>query len=878
VPDVVDVILRDGSTLRLSPPTADDVDELVAFFARLSPDSRFQRFHGFAAADEALVRTLVDPDWVEHGALVGRLAVDGADRVVAVGNFVRLRESTAAEVAFVVHDELQRRGVGTRLLEQLAARAAAVGIARFVAVVRPENAGMLHVLEHIGFTVERRLDGGVVEATFPIEATERYTATVDERDHVAVVASLRGFFEPGSVAVVGASARPGAIGGSLFRNVLRGDFTGAAYPVNRDAVPVAGVRAYASVAELPEPPDLAVIAVGSDHVLAAAADCLAAGTRALCVISAGFAEVGEEGRRRQDELLALVRSHGARLIGPNCLGISSAAVRLNATFAPHAFPEGRIGLSSQSGALGLALLGRAADHDLGFSSFVSIGNKADISTNDLLEWWESDERTDLAVLYVESFGNPRRFGRIARRVARSKPILAMKAGRSAIGQRAAGSHTAALAGSDRAADALFRQAGVIRATTLEELLDVAGLLASQPLPAGPRVTVLTNAGGLGILCADACAEAGLELPSPSEATVGALREWLPGAASVSNPVDMLGSATGPDFGRAVEVLLGDEGSDALIVLFVPTADLSAATVADAVAEAVRVSPAHKPVLACILAEGGVPAELAQVAATFAFPESAPRALARAVERSAWLRRPVGAVRRPDGIDQDAARALVASVTTPRWLDPAETRALLELYGMPLVAQREAADPDEAVLAAAELGWPAVVKTAAPGAHKTESHGIALDLTSAEAVREAALRIGGPVVVQEMITGASAELLAGLVQDPVFGPLVAFGPGGVLAELIGEAEVRLAPLTDVDIGELVEDGKAGALVRGYRGAPPVDRAALDDLLMRLSALADDLPQVVELDLNPVIGLADRVVVVDARVRVAPPETGSRVKGW
>ncbi len=875
--DVADVILRDGSTLRLSPPTVDDVEELVTFFQRLSPEARFQRFHGYAAVDEALAQGLVDPDWVEHGALVGRLEIDGEQRVVAVGNFVRLRELRTAEVAFVVVEELQHRGVGTRLLEQLAVRAARAGITRFLAVVRSENRSMLDVLENVGFTVRRRLDGGVVEATFRIDPTDDYTTTVDARDHVAVVASLQGFFEPSAVAVVGASPREGAIGGSVFRNILRGDFSGAAFPINRDAAPVAGVRAYRSATELPEPPDLAVIAVAADHVLTAAEDCLVAGARALCVVSAGFAEVGEEGRARQDELLALVRAHGARLLGPNCLGLSSAAVRLNATFAPRAFPPGRIGLSSQSGALGLALLERAADHGLGFSSFVSIGNKADISTNDLLEWWEVDEGTDLAVMYVESFGSPRRFSRIAQRMARSKPILAMKSGRSEAGTRAAGSHTAALAGSDNAVDALFRQAGVIRADTLEELLDVAGLLAAQPLPDGRRVAVLTNAGGLGILCADACAERGLELPAPPASAAEALREFLPEAASVSNPVDMLGSATADQFGRAARLLLDGDWTDSVIVLFVPTADLAVDAVASALAGACG-GGMSKPLLACLLAGDRKPAALAGAAATFAFPESAARALARVVERAEWLRRPGGAVQRPTGVDVDRARGILAAASFSHWLEPAETRTLLEAYGIPLAAQREADGPDEAVAAAVELGLPVAVKSAVPGAHKTEAGGVLLDLASLDDVRAATARVGGPVVVQEMVRGASAELLAGVVQDAVFGPLVAFGPGGVLAELIGEAEVRLAPLTDVDAQELVDFGKAGALVRGYRGAPPVDRGALVDLLMRLSALADDLPEVAELDLNPVLGLADRVVVVDARARVAPVEPAVALKTW
>ncbi|MFN0155981.1 MAG: GNAT family N-acetyltransferase, partial [Gaiella sp.] len=757
--EIADVILRDGSTLRLTPPSPADADDLVAFFASLSAESRYQRFHGLAALGRDAALSLADPDWVERGTLVGKISGDGErEEIVAVGNYVRLRAVHTAEVAFAVADEMQHRGVGTRLLEQLAARAARHGIERFLAIVRPENRPMLDVLEHTGFSVTRELDGGVIEATFPLEPTAAFEASVDERDHVGVVASLRPFFEPRSVAVIGASPRPGSIGGSVFRNIIHAEFAGAAYPINRGGTPVAGVRAYASLAELPETVELAVIAVGAERVLDAAREALETGTRALCVISAGFAEVGSEGAARQQELLSLVRGHGARLVGPNCLGLASGRVRLNATFAPRAFPAGSIGFSSQSGALGLALLERAAEHGLGFSSFVSIGNKADISSNDLLEWWSADEQTRAAVLYLESFGNPRKFARIARRVARTKPILAMKSGRSSAGVRAAGSHTAALAGSDAAADALFDQAGVIRADTLEELLDVAGLLLSQPLPAGRRVAVLTNAGGLGILCADACAAARLELPALAAGTREALAGFLPEAASLGNPVDMLGSAVGEDYRRAVELLLGDTETDALIVLFVPTADLPPEQVSASIDAALAVGTTAKPVLACLLTSGADDAGPRPRYASFAYPESAARALARATERADWLRRPSGSVRRPEAVDEERARSLVAN-GEERWLDPSETRSLLEAYGLPLVPERVAATPEEAVAVAVELGLPCVVKTATAGAHKTESGGVALDLESAEAVREAAERIGCPVLVQPMLRGGSAEFLA-----------------------------------------------------------------------------------------------------------------------
>jgi acetyl coenzyme A synthetase (ADP forming)-like protein len=883
VADTVDVILRDGGTLRLRPPTGDDAEALLAFFRSLSERSLYLRFHGFPQLGARLVEPLLEPDWEERGALLGTLADEDGERVVAVANYVRLRDRSLAEVAFAVADAHQRRGIGTRLLEQLAVRAAAVGIERFVAEVLPDNRNMVGVFEAVGFELTRELESGELEVEFPIAPTQRYESLVEERDHLAVTASLRPFFEPAAVAVIGASRRRGSIGGELFRNVLAGDFAGAAYPVNRDGESVAGVRAYRSIEEIPDSVDLAVIALPAGAVLDAAEQALRRGVRALVVISAGFAEVGSEGAERQERLLALVRAHGARLIGPNCLGIAVAGPGLNATFAARAAPSGNIGFSSQSGALGLALLEAGVARGLGLSAFVSIGNKADVSTNDLLEWWEDDDATDVVLMYVESFGNPRRFGRLARRVARRKPILALKSGTSATGRRAASSHTAALAGSEAAVDALFRQAGVIRAASLEELVDVAALLSTQPEPKGRRVAVLTNAGGLGILCADACEAAGLELPRLGDETVAALAQLLPAEASLANPVDMLGGADAEAYARALPILLADARVDAVVVLFAPTVAASADEVAEAVGRVAHEVAAEKPLLAVTLSAAGIPAAFrrpGQRVAAFAYPESAARALGRAAQRADWMRRPQGAVPELDGIDREAARAVVEralAAADDAWLPAAEVRELLEAYGVPLVPERLAAEDDAAVSAAAELGFPAVVKTALPGAHKTELGGIALDLENEDAVREAVRRIGRPVLVQPMIRGG-AELLAGVVQDPVFGPLVAFGPGGVLAELIGEASFRIAPLTDVDAAELVTTGKAGRLVAGFRGAPAADDAALVDLVLRLARLAEELGEVAELDLNPVIALPEGCMTVDARVRVKRPERVARAKTW
>jgi acetate---CoA ligase (ADP-forming) len=874
-----DVILRDGSTLRLRAPAATDAGALEAFFSGLSDRSFYLRFHGVRPVDHALVEHFLEPDWRDRGVLVG---VIGANRIVAVAEFMRLRDETSAEVAFAVADDRQGRGIGTRLLEQLAANAAAVGIERFVAQVLPENAAMLGVFREAGFEVARELEGGEIEVRFPIAVTETFRARVDERDHLAVTASLRPFFAPHSLVVIGASRRRGSIGGELFRNVLAADFQGAAYPVNRAGEPVAGVRGYRFVEELPEPIELAVICLPALQVLGAAEAALECGIKAICVISSGFAEVGAEGVERQERLLELVRAYGGRLVGPNCLGIAIPPLGLNATFGPRPLPPGPIAFSSQSGALGLALLEKAAERRLGFSAFVSVGNKADVSSNDLLEWWEDDEATALVLLYLESFGNPAKFGRLARRVARRKPILALKSGTTSAGAKAASSHTAALAGSDAAVEALFRQAGVLRARTLEELVDAASLLSSQPLPHGSRVGVLTNAGGLGILCADACEAAGLELPDLSDETRNALAALVPADASLANPVDMLGSATAESYAAAIPPLLADKRLDALIVLFVPPVVAGAEEVAEAIRRAVAEASTDKPVLAVVISAGGTPSSLLEpgsAVATFAYPESAARALGLAAARSEWLRRPAGKATELDGINRQAGRKIVeeALASGSGWLSPEQTRALLQSYGVPLVQERVVESADEGVAAAKEIGFPVVVKTAAAGAHKTESGGVALDLRDEEQVAAAVERIGAPVLVQAYVSGG-AELLAGAVQDPVFGPLVAFGPGGVLAELIGDAAFRLAPLDDVDAQELVHEGKAGRLVAGFRGTPAADAAALIDLLLRLSALAEDLPEVAELDLNPVVALQCGCVAVDARIRVERAEGRRSPKTW
>ncbi|MGZ4461248.1 MAG: bifunctional acetate--CoA ligase family protein/GNAT family N-acetyltransferase [Gaiellaceae bacterium] len=873
-----DVILRDGSTARLRPPQPGEEESIVDFLKNLSPESYTQRFHGAARLDVSLLKGMIDCDWVEQGALIATRAAGDGEDVVAFGSYDRLRLRERAEVAFVVADHLQTHGLGTQLFNQLAARASLVGIRDFLALVRADNMKALGMLTHSGFSLHRELDQGIVEMEISLAPTEHLLEWVGARDHLAVVASLRPFFVPESVAVLGASPRPGSVGGELFRNILGAGFRGVVYPVNPTGSPVGGVRAYKSVREINDPVDLAVVCTPARVVLDVVGEALRAGVRAIAVISAGFAEVGAEGQKLQDELLALVRSHGGRLIGPNVLGVAAARSQLNATFGAGEPSFGSLALSSQSGALGIALLDAARARGLGLSAFVSIGNKADVSSNDLLEWFEDDESTELVMLYLESFGNPQKFGRIARRVARRKPILALKSGRSSAGIRAASSHTAALASSDTATSALFHQAGVIRAETFEELLDTASLLAGQPLPDGNRVAIVTNAGGLAVLCADACEAAGLALPDLTEETKQKLRELLPEEASLGNPIDMLGSAPADVFERGIRAVLEDPRIDAIIALSIPTVRASTDAIVRAIEHVIAAAKPAKPILPVFA--GSPKRRFGSLAVGFSYPESAAHALAHAARRAQWLRRPLGSIPELDGIDLAAGAAVVGQALAREgdgWLNADEIRSLLGAYGIPYVKQRVAPDMKKALETAAEYGYPVVVKSTAPGAHKTDQGLVVVGISNAEELEESVSRIGLPILVQQQVQG-KVELLAGVVQDPVFGSLVGLGPGGVFAELIASTTYRIAPLTDRDAEELVSSDRTARLVGGFRGAPAADRGALIDLVLRLARLATDHPEIVELDLNPVFALPDGYVPVDARIRVTAAVEGPPLKGW
>ena len=707
---------------------------------------------------------------------------------------------------------------------------------------------------------------------------------------------LDAILRPRSIAVVGASRQAGTIGHQIVSNLLQHGFTGPVYPVNPCAVSVRSIRAFASVPLIPDPVDLAVIAVPKQHVVQAAEDCGKKGIAGLVVISAGFREVGGAGAEREQELLAVVRRYGMRLVGPNCLGVLNAepGISMNATFAPVMPPGGRVAFVSQSGALGLSVLDYASVYGIGIAQFVSIGNRPDVSSNDLLTYWEHDPSVDVILMYVETFGNPRRFLQTAARISKTKPIVVVKSGRSKSGARAASSHTGALAGSDRAVDALLAQAGVIRAETVEELFELAIALEARPLPRSGRTAVVTNAGGPGILAADALEARGLELPAFAPITESRLRLLLPEEASLRNPVDMIASATADAYREVLTAVLADPGIDSAIAIFVPPVATKQRHVVDAITTA-SAGNTGKPVLAVLMGREGLPegrADLREAGIpAYIFPESAARALAIMTRQREWAARPAQLLELL-AVDHDRSARLMreARASGRRLLTGDAPLALLRSYGIRSVSGGVARDAAAAVALAAEVGYPVALKVASEQiSHKSDIGGVRVGLERGEDVREAfdevlrnALKVVSPeaidgVLVQRM-AAPGRELIVGMARDPSFGPLIMFGLGGVLAEAVQDVVFRLAPLTRWDAAEMCRGIRATKLLDAFRGAPAVDFGALQDVLLRVSQLACDFPDIQELDLNPLLVSDAGAVAVDARIVLAAgPEQRASVPG-
>ncbi|MEV4751183.1 GNAT family N-acetyltransferase [Streptosporangium sp. NPDC049248] len=856
MPDGYDVLLRDGGIAHVRPLRPADREELHELVNRSSERSAYLRFFTSGRNTAHTYIERITGDRYDGRALVAGLH----GRLVAVAEYIPI-EDGRADLGILLDDAVHGHGLGTLLLEHIAVDAAEHGVRELVADVLAENRPMIRVLRDLGLKVEQRFDGDTVHVSIAAESTPRLMAAIEVRDHEAGRASLARVLAPRAVAVIGAGRDEHAVGHKVLRNLIDGGFRGPIYPVNPNASEIAGLTCHPKV---PGGVDLAVVAVPARHVLQVARDCAAAGVAGLVVLTSGFAEAGQ--RAAESELLRVCRTAGMRLIGPNCLGVVNTGARLNASFLPHRPVRGRVALMSQSGAVGAALLDR-----LDVSSFVSVGNKADVSGNDLLEYWEDDDDTGVIALYLESFGNPRRFARITRRVGKRKPVLLVKSGRGKAGGRAVRSHTAAAATPDVAVDALTRAAGVIRLDSVPELIDTAKLLAAQPLPRGRRVAIVGNSGGPQAMAADACEVHGLVVPELPPGLLDARA-----AAALGNPVDLTADATAAEIGAAIEALAASPDVDVVLVVYTPPfgdgLDATCRAIADAAKTAAKT--ATKTMLACVvghddLIDGRVPG--------YAFPEQAVQALAHVVRYAEWRSRPVELVPVPPPADEKTAREIVHAELEARpdggWLAPADAARLLGCYGATPVKSVDVDGPETAVAAASRIGLPVVLKATGP-VHKSEVGGVRLNLRTPDEVRRAyhdmSAQIGAEMtgaIVQRMLSGG-VEIIVGGVNYSMFGPLVMVGMGGVMADLLADRVFRVPPV--IDAIDMINELRCAPVLYGYRGSPPVDVPALADQVVRIGRLLEDLPQVAELDLNPVVVTSGGTATVDARIRLAPAE--------
>jgi acetate---CoA ligase (ADP-forming) len=883
-PLVRDVLLLDGSTMRLRPPRPDDFEDVQAFYDGLSSDSRYQRFHGYLRTDRA-ARELVRAAGVDRLTLIGHQG----GRIVATAQYDGLREPGVAEVAFAVAEEFRRRGAATRLLEQLAEAAGERGIHRFDAYVIPGNRAMLTVFEHAGFGVRSRSVEGEITVSMDIRPSTAVQERIDERDHIGAVASLRPIMAPGSVAVVGdvdgltggEDARAASVSERPDGAKARVDSARSPGRADLAAIVLASVREggyLGRIVDIDDSPDLAIIAVAAERVADVARRAADRGARALLVLSHG----DRVDAARSEELLEVVRAGGLRLLGPNSLGVmnTAAEVRLDATIAAARAASGRLAICSQSGTVGIGLLGHAAAWDLGISSFVSLGDRLDVSTNDLLEFWEEDLQTAAVMMYVETFGNPQHFARIAQRVSRRKPILVVKGRRAAEAAHAdAASHTAAALRGDAVVDALFHQAGILRFRSGEELFSAAQFFASQPLPTGRGVAILSNSYGVATLAADACATRGLVVNRANDQSTATV-------VDDSSPPDR--------YARQVATMLLDEAIDAVLVYYVERSGGDPQTVLRAVSRAAAGS--IKPVVASIIGNDGrlPPADLRSIP-NFLFPETCATVLARGAERREWLSRPLGEPGRFEDGDEGGARELVAAALDGGeqagdvWLSLPEIEVLLATHGLCVAPSRLCPDLEAALAAAHEIDGPIALKAALePPAHASDLDAVLLGLEGEAAVRggweQLARRLetaGHPFTgaLAQPFAGPGADVLLGAVTDPDFGPVMAVGPGGRDAGLGANVAFRLRPTTDVEADELVDASRGvAARLAGFRGADPLDREALRELVLRFAALLGHCPEIVEADLNPVRLMTQGYLVLDARIRVERRHAPERVKTW
>ena len=868
-------LLADGRTMTIRPAGPDDYGPVRQLHEAMAPDNLYFRFFSASRSSaEWEARRVCLRDDPGRVALLGVLG----DEVVGVASYEVTADAAAAELALAVADGMHGRGIATLLLEHLVSLARAQEVKVLVADVLPDNYPVLRVLSDAGLAVRRRLGNGVVELSMPVPPNtalgeaSTYLDAVAHREKQADVASLEPLLNPRSVAVIGAGRRSGSVGRTILLNIRDAGFAGALYAVSPRGGDIDGIRCVSSVAALPEAPDLAVVAVPAARVVEVAHECGNRGARSLAVITAGLTSAQESG------LLEATRETGMRLAGPASFGVAVPGIGLGATLAAHHPSPGHVGLVVQSGGVGAALVEQFTRLGIGISSFASVGDKLDVSGTDMLLWWEADDATELAVLHMESFDHPRWFARTARRVSASMPVLTVHAGQSAPGQRATASHTAAAAAPLITRQALFDQAGIIATTSFGELLEAAVLMASQPVPAGTVVAIVSNGVGAGMLTADACAEAGLVVAAMGAQARSRLRQVLPAEASLDGPVDTTAAVTAEAFGETLHIAAAEDGVDAVIALVVRhlSADLVPVLTAARLPVPVAAVVLDQPEAVRLLPGDGGGPDHGTVPA-YAYPEAAARALARSARYGSWRTRPPAVTPELAGLRVADARSIIDSFLARMpgggWLSADEADALLRCYGIPMVEFRRVGNADAAVEVAAGLGGHVVLKADVPGLlHKSTAGAVELDLHGDGEVRAAmgrlqarfAGRLSG-VLVEPMITGG-LEIIIGVVQEPVFGPVVVFGLGGVATDMLSDHAARLAPLTDADADDLIHSIRAAPALLGHNGRPGADIDALRDSLLRVSRLANDLPQVAELDLNPVIARPDGAIAVDARIRV------------
>jgi acyl-CoA synthetase (NDP forming)/GNAT superfamily N-acetyltransferase len=879
VDEGVDALLMDGRIIHIRPLREADSEAVSALYSRASPRTRYLRFFTAGISIDREVQRLITPS-DDHMALLA----EHEGVAVAVASY-EILNGTQAEIALLVDDAWQGDGIGSLLIEHLAALARRAGIEELVGDVLATNVTMLRTSASLapGIVRDHGDDPDVVRVHIPTQPDERALAAAGVRDRTAEHNSLRPLLAPASVAVIGVSRSESGVGYEILQALRAGRFTGRIYPVNPHAKIIDGLDCYPSVSAIPEHMDLAIVAVPAARVTQVMEECGAAHVSAAVILSAGFGETGPSGEVTEARLLASARRHDVRVVGPNCMGVINTDpwVRLNATFARNPPNPGHLAVASQSGAVGIAILESAERSGVGISTFVSLGNKIDVSTNDLLSYWYDDVTTQAVALYVESFGNPRRFAWLARALSTRKPILAVKSGRSAGGRRAGASQTAAAAAPDVAVDTLFRQAGVLRMDTLGELLDAARLLTEQPLPAGDRLAIIGNAGGLNVLAAGAAEAADLKVVELSATLQQKFTHLAPHLAGVANPVDLGADALPATIGRAIQALGSSGEADALVVPLVATRTNDLPGALAALSEAANDLP-HLPIVAVVVG-GEAPLKLGRGnLPVYALPEDAVRALGHACRYARWRREPTGSTPAIPGLDRAAARRIVATALTdsPGWQPVGVSHALLACYGIALLDTRVATSVESAQDIAQALGFPVVMKATRPGlVHKSELGGVHLGLSTESAVREAYLAIARsleetePQVALQPMVVTGVELVVGMAHDSLFGSLVMVGLGGVQTDLLGDRSFRALPLTDRDAAAMWRELRAAPLLTGYRGTPSMNSDALEQLLVRVAQLAEDFPEVSELDLNPVVAVPAGVSALDVKLKLQPAEDES-----